>query len=160
MTYALPTYRLRPETTMVMLHASHTVPGETPYIEHWLDENGRRLGLLGCGYHFVIPRAGPVIACRPHTVMGTHCRGANHYAIGVCLEGGSVLAPDPVTAEVGPVPLDNFTPDQKDNVRHLMDHLRSYYGPGLPLVGHSEHRKHHTRQCPPLNMEELRAWPC
>lgn len=143
-----------------MLHATHTPPSKSN-IEHWLAANGRHMGILEIGYHFVLPREGrSVIECRPVTAMGTHCKGtANQKFIGVALVGG--MSEESIDREVGfvhdalPVPIDNFTQFQRENLKALVGYLRGLYGP-LPLVGHSEERSGHKRQCPPIDMEEVR----
>lgn len=175
----IPAYKARSITEGVMLHASFTFP-EQDKLEHLLAVQGRRLGLLEIGYHFLILRDGRLVETRPHTVQGSHCKGKlNRAYIGVCLAGGlgratcshcagsghalSALWGEPITcpechgdtvvAEEG----DNFMPHQWTTLGHLMDHLGAYYGP-LPLVGHSEKHTRHHRQCPPVNMEKAREW--
>lgn len=166
-------YRARPRTEGIMLHATHTPPSRSN-IEHWLLANGRTMGLLTTGYHFVLPRGGrSVIECRPVTAMGTHCKGtANQKFIGVCLVGGmgepcgffktGTVCDQCGAPESGPEtpcnqPEDNFTQFQRENLKALVGYLRGLYGP-LPLVGHSEERPGHKRQCPPIDMEEARQW--
>lgn len=171
------TYRPRHATKMVLLHASHTLP-EQSNMEHFLAAQGRAMGLLEIGYHFLILQDGKLVSCRPHTVQGSHCRGKlNRVSIGVCLAGGlgMVLCEDcggsglrlsPLTGEPTECltcdgiqrvegPEDNFTPAQWETLRGLMAYLGEFYGP-LPLRGHSEVHSRHHRACPPVNMNEVR----
>ena len=160
------TFRPRKETREVILHDTKTVPGAVRLMP-WLEVNGRRMGLLEVGYHFIIMQTGKLITCRPHHVVGAHMRFRNKYTIGVALEGG--LEDEEVCTKTHdrcyegtgcpycePGPVDNFNADQKETLRLLMVYLRSLYGP-IPLRGHSEVNPRHTRRCPALNdMEAIR----
>lgn len=156
-------YRPRRKTTRILLHCSHTVPSQTHDLKAFLGVKGRQMGLLQVGYHALILTDGRLIECRPHNVQGSHMRGkANLDSVGVCVEGGLGevrLDWNPEGDGYGPQqdPEDNFTPDQWSTLRHLRAYLSTFYGE-LPLVGHSEAHPHHHRQCPPTNMERVRAW--
>lgn len=156
-------YRLRSETTAVVLHDAH-LPASHANLEHFLAVGGRERGLLDIGFHYLILQNGRVVDCRPHTVQGTHLRSKrNRDTIGVCLAGGlSEARPVPPGvdwaedgADTYRVPEDNFTPDQWHSLTLLLHVLRKHYGP-LPLVGHSEIDKRHHGQCPPVDMAEVR----
>lgn len=156
-------FRNRPRTLRIVLHDSQTPPSQS-HIQHFLAAKGRSMGLLEIGYHFLLPRDTiRVIECRPVTAMGTHCKGrSNEETIGVCLAGGTseeVSGYQDDSGAIGPrrVPEDNFTPFQLDNLRALTRRLAALYGP-LPLVGHSEERPGHKRQCPAIDMEKVRQW--
>lgn len=152
------TYRLRSETTAVVLHDSHTPPSQSD-VQHFLAVGGREKGLLDVGYHFLILQSGLVITCRPFTVQGTHMRSKrNRDTIAVCLAGG--LSEERTQfSEFGNViirePEDNFTPDQWFSLTLLLHTLRKHYGP-IPLVGHSEIDPKHRGHCPPVDMVEVR----
>lgn len=153
------TFKPRPTTKGVLLHASHTPPSQS-HIEHFLRVKGRTMGLLDIGFHYVIPRTGPALPCRPHNVQGAHIRGkANREYIGVCLAGG--LSEEFYVHDIGCTPTrvseDNFTPEQGETLRSLMAYLTLLYGP-LPLVGHYEIRTGRPHQCPPTDMEKVRTW--
>lgn len=173
------TFKLRLKTTRVILHASHTPPSQSN-IQAFLGVRGRTMGLLDVGYHYIIPRTGMALPCRPHNVQGAHIRGkANRDSIGVCLAGGvgvvtcedcsgSGLTLNTYTGEpthcrgcmgdtVREGPEDNFTAEQGETLRWLMDYLTRIYGQ-LPIVGHSELRPSHHHQCPPTDMEKVREW--
>lgn len=151
------TYRLRSETTAVVLHDSHTPPSQSD-VQHFLAVGGREKGLLDIGYHFLILQSGLVVTCRPFTVQGTHMRSKrNRDTIGVCLAGGALLLPgDPTANTIDElVPQDNFTPDQWHSLTLLLHTLRKHYGP-LRLLGHSEIDTRHAGRCPPVDMVEVR----
>ena len=44
-------------------------------------------GWAGIGYHYYIRKDGTVYQGRPIQYVGSHCKGNNNCAIGVCLEG-------------------------------------------------------------------------
>lgn len=171
----LPSYRPRRKTSAVLLHASHTPPSRS-HLEHFLAVQGRTMGLLSIGYHFLILQEGRLIECRPHTAMGAHCKGLDRETIGVCLAGGVGEDRAPVCVsghdrchegafegcpycEHRDEPEANFTRAQGETLRFLMDYLRTAYcNPLLPLRGHYEERPHRARQCPPMDMDEVRRW--
>ena len=41
----------------------------------------------GIGYHFYIEKDGNIYTGRPIGTIGAHCKGHNHYSIGICFEG-------------------------------------------------------------------------
>lgn len=165
------TYRLRAETTAVVLHDSHTPPSQSD-VQHFLAVGGREKGLLDIGYHFLILRDGQLIECRPVGVQGTHLRSKrNRDTIGVCLAGGREPWRNP--PDFGPgwlhpmsnehaemektlVPADNFTLAQWHTLGNLMHYLCKVY-PNVILEGHSEIDKHHHGACPPVDMDSVRA---
>lgn len=137
------TYRPRPRTTHIVLHDSHTGPEVTT--ADYLRTNGREMGLLDIGYHFVIERDGYIRQTRNSTEVGSHLPMHNHYTIGICLIGGRDCTP-------------NFTDDQMDSLKFLVRRVRSLYPDPLPLVGHYEISKAGKRAhcCPCLDMNKLR----
>lgn len=144
-------FKARKRTTEVILHASHTRPSKGNLIA-FLKVKGREMGLLECGYHFVILRDGLVIDTRPHTVQGTHCPGYNTESIGVLLAGG-VNEDDQQQQE------DNFTEEQYVSLKGVFQILEDYYGP-LQLRGHTEKPRYRGRtwRCPPTDMEKVRRY--
>lgn len=142
------TFRKRPHTEGALLHASFTDP-RLPHLREHLAVNGRVMGLLEIGYHYLILPTGKLVECRPVDTIGAHCAGLNDRYIGICLGGGAGEQGQHVS---------NFTPDQGESLRDLMVYIRSFLYPGLPLKGHSEVRPGHKHQCPPMNMDEVREW--
>jgi N-acetyl-anhydromuramyl-L-alanine amidase AmpD len=126
-------------------------------VENWLKVEGRRMGLLGIGYHFVILQDGRHIMARPQDTIGSHTPGFNAYSIGIALEGGRREVP----GEDGECILraaDNFTDAQRETLLWLVGYLRGLYG-NIKVLGHSEcgqHRYHTRGPCPALDMEKLR----
>lgn len=157
-------YKARLTTNIVVLHDSHTSPSQSD-LENFLAVKGREMGLLDIGYHYLILRDGRLVECRPHNVQGTHLRSKhNRESIGVCLAGGRGMGccnnpPDPYYGCCGnpiEVPEDNFTSAQWETLAGLTAYLARFYGP-LKVVGHSELQPRHHCQCPPVNMEKVRA---
>lgn len=52
---------------------------------HRLHQNQN--GWAGIGYHFYCTKDGKITTGRPINTEGAHCKGHNHYSIGVCFEG-------------------------------------------------------------------------
>lgn len=148
-----PSYRRRVQTFGITLHASHTPPSKAGIVP-WLQVNGRRLGLLTIGYHFVILRDGELIETRPHECQGSHARGLNERWIGVVLAGGVDEAGEPA---------DNFTLEQKETLHSLFWWLEGVYGKPFDLLGHYEQQSMNWRtqtspRCPPCDVELLRIF--
>lgn len=138
-------YRPRSRTNAIILHDSHSAPAIING-EDFLCLRGRSMGLLTCGYHFIVDRDGQVVECRKHSVMGTHCPGRNHDSIGVCLMGG-------LSAEG--LPEDNILAGQWKSLRTLVAGIRGLYGP-IPVIGHSEvQHLRDGRVCPCVPPKEI-----
>lgn len=144
------TYKVRTHTRLLILHDSHTKP-DVERIVQVLRWQGRKMGLLDIGYHFVIDRDGHITETRPQALIGTHTRGHDLDSIGLCLIGG--LDADGRRE-------DNFTEDQRRSLFDLVRILKGQYQ-GVSLMGHDElirstdvkHRQHH---CPACDMGDLR----
>lgn len=143
-------FKVRPATRKIILHDSHT----SPDIERGVNVlrwQGRKMGLLEIGYHFVIDRDGHRTETRPQALIGSHCAGHDMDSIGVCLIGGL----DPAGNRV-----DNFTEDQRRTLFDLLRILKRQY-PGVTLLGHSETKGNRVRSaelahCPACDMGDLR----
>jgi hypothetical protein len=126
-------WRPRLVTSRVILHAG---PGNYDT----LLANGRRMGLLGVGYHFVIDTLGGVQTGRPLEAIGTHTPGHNSDSIGVWLVHPFSLA-------------------QRQALAGLMFRLECLYGRSvLTLVGHKEVHRTRSHNCPDLDMTDLREF--
>lgn len=149
------TYRKREETNRIIIHDSHT----TTEIEDSVDVlrwQGRAMGLLDVGYHFVLPRMGGFEEVRDHEAIGSHAPGHNLDSIGICLLGGrEMVLVDEKEREVG---IDNFTFIQRHELIKGLAWLTVKY-PEAEVKGHSEIQRYHKRgvpACPCLDMDELR----
>jgi len=148
-------YKLREKTTRIILHDSHTVPDictieDVPRWAVLAQEGGLRMGILSIGYQFIIERDGHVVECRGQDHIGSHTPGHNMDSIGICLVGGREQ-----DVEGG---VNNFTPDQMNALKHLIQFLIKTYGP-LKVFSHSEvqrfrHKDHPP--CPPIDMDLFR----
>lgn len=140
-------YRPRLDTTLIILHDSHTPSSMVQSGVDYLLVQGRARGLLSIGYNFVIEREGVCLETRPFDTMGSHTAGRNHLSIGVCLIGG--IGSDGI-------PEDNFTADQWQALRELVGKIHRLY-PGILLYGHDEvNRFKGGARCPALDMDNLR----
>lgn len=123
--------------THLIVHCSYTPPkmdiGASD-IDRW----HRERGWLGCGYHFVIKRDGTVEDGRPLDKNGAHVRGMNSTSKGICLVGGMNRSKS--GAEV------NYTDEQMEALRKLIDDLRDEHFPLAKVAGHTDFDKHKT--CP------------
>lgn len=112
----------------LVIHCSATRAGEdigAAEIRRWhVDRNG----WADIGYHFIIRRSGLIETGRPVEAPGAHVAGHNHDSIGICMVGG--IGPDG-KAEC------NFTADQFDSLRNLLEHLLAQY-PGATVCGHRD----------------------
>lgn len=141
-------YKPRTSTTRIILHDSHTAPGERWHPE--ARDGGLKMGLLGIGYHFIIERDGGPIETRKRDLIGTHTPGHNMDSIGVCLVGGR--------SHRNGDHENNFTDGQIVTLFQLVLKLREQFGP-IPLLGHTEVQKYRNRNlpnCPCLDMDDLR----
>ena len=89
----------------------------------------RQQGWLGIGYHFVILTDGTIQRGRPLEAIGSHVKGYNNCSVGICLIGG-------VNAKGKSV--DNFTEEQKESLKCLLDYLRWYYKDEVVVLGHRD----------------------
>lgn len=142
-------YKPRQETKQVILHDSHTVPGDTAWRDK-AEQNSLRLGLLSAGYHFIIERDGTVEPCRDRELIGSHTPGHNLDSIAICLVGGR--------EEEGGPGVDNFTKAQRLALLSTLHELCQQY-PGVTIKGHSEVQRFRRRDhppCPAIDMDLLR----
>lgn len=146
----LATFRERQvPTTRIILHDSHTTPDQSA-IEQYLRTNGRVMGLLDVGYHYIVDRDGKIICTRPHMVQGSHTPFHNRDSIGICLAGGR---------DDEGKPQDNFTPEQMDALVRLLVWLETKYGWNLKIIGHTELQRfanNPTWSCPATDMDTIR----
>lgn len=146
---ALLSYRTRPRTDTIVLHATGTEPGiPANRLAATMAVQGRAMGLLEVGYHAIIMEDGRLIECRPHTVMGVHANHHNDHTLGVALAGGVRNGQ----------PADTFTPAQWDALALLWWMYERHYGP-LTLTTHSSINRRRSRMCPPLEKELAELCP-
>lgn len=133
-------YRPRKDTLRIILHDSHGVPTVPALLTQ-----GRRMGILSTGYHYMVDRLGRVHRGRPHGAIGCHTPGHNHNSIGVCLIRGPSAS--------------DYDESQREGLRLLLVYLHGEF-PNATLHGHNELVRHRGKQacdCPlNINMEDLR----
>ena len=111
----------------IVVHCSATRAAQDNDIAE-IDRWHRGRGWNGCGYHYVITRAGHIQGGRALTQPGAHTKGHNYHSWGVCLVGG--LGNDGKGE-------DNFTPAQYTALRALLSSLHST-APNAQIVGHRD----------------------
>lgn len=160
-------FKMRLQTRTIMLHDSHTTP-DLERAVGWIKWNGRKMGLLESGYHFVIDRDGSRHETRPMALIGAACQGHDMDTIHICLIGGlGSVGPKmgrPIGAPDEFFPEDNFTDDQWETLFGTVQWLKQTYhkfsGETLTLIGHSEAKRHHSTEhggmCPPVDMADVR----
>ena len=141
-------YKPRRITTRIILHDSHTAPGEPWRHEAW--DGALKMGLLDTGYHFIIEQDGATHETRDRHLIGTHTPGFNMDSIGICLVGGRERG-----SHLG---ANNFTPVQMEALFVLLSDLYVEFG-SIPIRGHSEVQRYRSKSlpnCPPIDMDDLR----
>jgi N-acetyl-anhydromuramyl-L-alanine amidase AmpD len=130
-------YKNREATKYLVVHCSATqnVPSFT-----WktIDQMHRQQGWLGIGYHFVICTDGTIQRGRPLEAIGSHVKGYNNCSVGICLIGG---------VDSKGKSVDNFTDEQKESLKCLLDYLRGYYKDEVTVLGHRDFEGVH-KDCP------------
>ncbi|WYW04273.1 amidase [Pseudomonas phage vB_PpuP-Kompost-2] len=120
-------FKKRPVTDTIIVHCAATKPTMdigVREIRQWHVQQG----WLDVGYHFVIRRNGDVENGRPHDVIGSHARGYNSRALGICLVGG---------IDAKGKPENNFTPEQFNSLKLLLLAQKRTY-PTAKIIGHKD----------------------
>jgi N-acetylmuramoyl-L-alanine amidase len=128
MTYKSNT-RKRSKTDYLVVHCSAT-PENLDVGAKEIDKWHRAQGWACIGYHYVIRRDGTVEEGRDREVVGAHVVSANDSSVGICMVGG-VDADDPKKAE------DNYTKEQYESLKKLLDELKTVY-PQAVILGHRD----------------------
>jgi len=92
-------------------------------------------GWLECGYHAVTELAGAeyiTILARPLSWRGSHCKGMNSKAIGVCLAGDFTVVPPPIA-------------QQLCAARHVAALAKQF---GIPIENIQKHSDYRATECP------------
>ena len=116
----------------IVVHCSDSPHGRgdgAEDIHYW----HKQRGWSGIGYHYVIKEDGRIENGRPQYWEGAHVRGHNANTLGICLIGK-----------------DEFTPDQFDSLRGLLDRLRVEH-PSAVIVGHRDLDS--SKTCPNFDVQ-------
>lgn len=130
-------YKNRETTKYLVVHCAAT-QNVSSFTWKTIDQMHRQQGWLGIGYHFVILTDGTIQRGRPLEAIGSHVKGYNNCSVGICLIGG-------VDAKGKSV--DNFTEEQKESLKCLLDYLRGYYKDEVVVLGHRDFAGVH-KDCP------------
>ena len=139
------------EINEIIVHCTATPPGfmadATPSqrldeVRRWHVEDN---GWSDTGYHYLIDLGGQLLNGRPISKAGAHVKGHNSDTVGISLFGGKGGTKDQAFE-------DNFTPEQGETLRKLINRLQSEYGPDLKISGHQEYA---NKACPCF---DVRRW--
>ena len=134
-------FKPRETTEAVFVHCSATKAGQdvgVREIRQWHKEQG----WLDVGYHFIVKRDGTVEGGRDVDAVGSHAKGHNHNSVSVCLVGG---------VDDWGKPEANFTPQQMEALRPLLESLLEKYS-GASLKAHHDEA---PKACPSF---DLKRW--
>ena len=130
--------KIRQKTERIILHYTATPKGRDVSVEdvrRWHMDRG----WSDVGYHYLIDTAGYIHTARPLRFQGAHTKGQNWNSVGIAYVGG--------LDEDG---RDTMTKDQASAIRHLVEALRTAYGP-LTLHGHREFK---NTMCPGFDVKD------
>ena len=128
----------------IIVHCSVTRPAwladrpladQVAEIRRWHTEER---GWSDVGYHWIVGRDGSIASGRREATVGAHCAGCNRHSLGICLIGGHGASESDRFEE-------NFTREQDDALRDLIDTLRDRYGQHVRVTGHHEYA---AKSCP------------
>ena len=125
------------DVKFIVVHCSYTPASmdvDAATIDRWHREKGWR----GIGYHKVIKRDGTIEDGRPLNQQGAHVGSLNASSVGVVLAGGMNRS------KTGPEI--NFTDEQYEALRGLLDDLIENHFPQAKVKGHTDFDKGKT--CP------------
>jgi hypothetical protein len=129
---------------LIVIHCSATT-ADMDVGRDWIDDEHRKRGFAGIGYHYVIRRDGTEEVGRPESQIGAHAQGHNKDSLGVCLAGGVRRAGSKLIAE------SNYTPAQWAQLKRLIQRLRHKY-PNAKIVGHRDLDR--RKECPCFDVRD------
>lgn len=140
----------RRKTDLIVIHCSATRAAQdvsAADINRW----HKQQGWSGIGYHYVITRSGALQKGRGVDEVGAHVAGLNAVSVGICLVGG--------LNNQNARPENNFTPQQFETLRKLLDELTIRY-PGAKVCGHRDLSPDKDRDGVVEKHEWLKDCPC
>ena len=127
----------RTDVEYIVVHCTYSPASmhvDAAVVDRWHREKGWR----GIGYHKVILRDGTIEDGRPLDQQGAHVRGVNNRSVGIALAGGMNEERDG--------PEINYTDEQYDKLRDLLDELTTKNFPKAEVKSHTDFDKNKT--CP------------
>ena len=88
----------RDDTDLIVIHHTGN-PVDDDLSAEQIHASHLMLGWSGCGYHYVIRKAGPIVVGRPEWAVGAHAQGCNWYSVGIHLCGNFEFA-EPTQAQI------------------------------------------------------------
>lgn len=132
-------FKNRSSTKTLIVHCAATKPSMNWGVRE-IRQSHKERGFLDIGYHFVIKRDGTLENGRDVMQVGAHTVGQNETSVGICLVGG---------VDDKMQPQANFTPQQMDTLRKLLDELKVKF-PGVAVKGH---RDFAAKACPSFDVK-------
>lgn len=130
----------------IIVHCSYTKADMDIGVDWIRNIHVNEKGFNDIGYHYVIKRNGDFDHGRKLELEGAHCYGHNKHSIGICLVGG--MSDDNQ-------PEDNFTPEQFQRLREMIEILRMQFPDIDKISGHSEYA---NKACPCFDvLQKLQA---
>ena len=123
--------KLLSDVKLIVVHCSDTPPTMDVTIDLLRQWHVTENGWSDIGYHWFVKRDGSLHECRSEKYQGAHCKRVNDISLGVCLEGGRNG-------------VDDFTPEQKETLRALIDNKRIM----KPLIAVGGHNNYQDKLCP------------
>lgn len=134
----------RKKTDFIAIHCSATTDNQD-FSAADIDKWHRKKGWACIGYHYVIKRDGTIEQGRKESQVGAHVANWNEVSLGICMVGG-VDADNINRAE------NNFTPEQFESLKLLLEDLRKKY-PNAKIQGHRDF-PNVAKACPSFDVKD------
>ena len=125
----------RPASKIVLIILHHTCSKNADVYS--INQDHKKRGWAGIGYHFVIGKDGKVYRGRPEEYVGAHCSGNNTSSIGIAL--------------CGDFRTESPTDEQLKSLDELVKLMRAKY----PIRRVLNHNDLYATACPVINLKSL-----
>lgn len=125
----------RPKDKVVLIILHHTCSKNADVYS--INQDHKKRGWAGIGYHFVIGKDGKVFRGRPTEFIGAHCAGNNTSSIGIAL--------------CGDFRKEQPTDEQIKSLKELVKQLRAEY----PIRRVLNHNDLYATACPVINLKAM-----
>lgn len=130
----------------IVVHCTATALDDHNIIDKVRQIHVQENGWDAIGYHYIIDRAGRLLAARPLMFQGAHAMQANPYSLGVALEGG---------IDAQGAPQANYTQAQMTTLFQVIAELRRQFPTILEVFGHNDmERDAGFKACPCFNVRQ------
>lgn len=150
--------------TDIIVHCTATPEGQELTMKQ-LEEQHRKRGFNGIGYHYVVLLDGTIAPGRDIDTIGAHCSGHNAHSIGVSYVGGLENKPGAPYKKLKAK--DTRTAAQKEALFNLLSLLKKTY-PNAVIKGHRDYSPDKNgdgliepwewiKSCPSFSVEEYKG---